>query len=62
MFWDFPPLVIYSVHSVSLSVILHFSRLLILTGSPLYWHLDPLLGNDREIGNYTTAVAKVGEL
>jgi hypothetical protein len=22
------------------------------------WHVDPLLGNDREINNYTTAVAK----
>jgi hypothetical protein len=23
------------------------------------WHVDPLLGNGREISNYTTAVAKV---
>jgi hypothetical protein len=22
------------------------------------WHVGPLLGNDREMGNYTTAVAK----
>jgi hypothetical protein len=21
------------------------------------WHVDPLLGNDREISNYTTAIA-----
>jgi hypothetical protein len=24
----------------------------------ILWHVDPLLGNDHEIGNYTTAVAK----
>jgi hypothetical protein len=25
----------------------------------ILWHVDPLLGNDREISNYTTAVAKL---
>jgi hypothetical protein len=24
----------------------------------ILWHADPLLGNDSEINNYTTAVAK----
>jgi hypothetical protein len=24
----------------------------------IMWYADPLLGNDREISNYTTAVAK----
>jgi hypothetical protein len=24
----------------------------------IVWHVDPLLGNDREIGKYKTAVAK----
>jgi hypothetical protein len=24
----------------------------------ILWHLDPLLGNDREISNYTTAVTR----
>jgi hypothetical protein len=24
----------------------------------LLWHVDPLLGNDREMSDYTTAVAK----
>jgi hypothetical protein len=26
--------------------------------SYMLWHADPLLGNDREISSYTTAVAK----
>jgi hypothetical protein len=24
----------------------------------ILWHVDPLLGNDREINNYITAIAK----
>jgi hypothetical protein len=24
----------------------------------ILWHVDPFLGNDREISNYATAVAK----
>jgi hypothetical protein len=24
----------------------------------LLWHVEPLLGNDREISNYSTAIAK----
>jgi hypothetical protein len=24
----------------------------------ILWHVDPLLGNDREISSYTTAIAK----
>lgn len=24
----------------------------------LLWHVDPLLGSDRKISNYTTAIAK----
>jgi hypothetical protein len=24
----------------------------------MLWYIDPLLGNDREIGNYTTAVTR----
>jgi hypothetical protein len=28
----------------------------------ILWHVDPLLGHDREMNNYTTAVAKVRTL
>jgi hypothetical protein len=24
----------------------------------ILWHVDPLLGNDRDVSNYTTAVAR----
>jgi hypothetical protein len=27
-------------------------------GESILWHVNPLLGNDREINKYTTAVAK----
>jgi hypothetical protein len=27
-------------------------------GGRILWHVEPLLGNDRGISNYTTAVAK----
>jgi hypothetical protein len=32
--------------------------LIIKSVSLVFWHADPLLGNDCEISNYTTAVAK----
>jgi hypothetical protein len=28
------------------------------TGTNTLWHVDPMLGNDREISRYTTAAAK----
>jgi hypothetical protein len=35
-----------------------FSADLILKNVIILWHVDPLLGNDHEISNYTAAIAK----
>jgi hypothetical protein len=29
-----------------------------VSNDKILWHVDPLLGNDRETSNYTTAIAK----
>jgi hypothetical protein len=42
--------ILYGRHSI-ITVIIH-EYLIIL------WHVDPLLGNDREMNSYTTAVAR----
>jgi hypothetical protein len=36
----------------------HFTYVSSLKLLNILWHLDPLLGNDREISNYTTAVTR----
>jgi hypothetical protein len=48
-------------HTVNCHVYVAYFYFIILFNDALsiiLWHVDPLLGNDREISNYTTAVTK----
>jgi hypothetical protein len=37
---------------------MHYFVAVYLVKMNILWNVDPLLGNDREISSYTTAVAK----
>jgi hypothetical protein len=44
-----------SVHKSSISGIVNFTLMYFII---VLWHVDPSLGNDREISNYTMAVTR----